>query len=178
MFKANNKDTRTTPGEHINFEHVSHRTLVFLLLALNMWLPVGFITKTQVIDILYKQKESRQSHCVYVNDLITKDRPWFTNFLLHKPNLQQVMHSANELAVILIERSNCSVICLMSNLQENLESIFTYCKLWFTCSIDICNLVLTMKQETMSKIIWAGNSQHSLQGLWQLVFKLSPQAGS
>ena len=38
MFKVNNKDTKTTPfGVFIvNFEHVSHLALVFLLLTLNM----------------------------------------------------------------------------------------------------------------------------------------------
>ena len=36
MFKVNNKDTRTMPGVFIvNFEHISHLVLVFLLLTLN-----------------------------------------------------------------------------------------------------------------------------------------------
>ena len=42
MFKVNNKDTRTTPPERrsgvfiVNFEHISRRILVFLLLNLNL----------------------------------------------------------------------------------------------------------------------------------------------
>ena len=51
MFKVNNKDTRTTQGLHktfrgttwrrsgvfiVNFEHISHLVLLFLLLTLNM----------------------------------------------------------------------------------------------------------------------------------------------
>ena len=43
MFKVNNKDTRTTPLAWrrsdvfiVNFEHISHLVLVFLLLTLNM----------------------------------------------------------------------------------------------------------------------------------------------
>ena len=35
MFKANNKDTGSTPFI-VNFEHISHLALVFLLLTLNM----------------------------------------------------------------------------------------------------------------------------------------------
>ena len=40
MFKVNNKDTRMTPRRSgifiVNFEHISHLVLVFLLLTLNM----------------------------------------------------------------------------------------------------------------------------------------------
>ena len=41
MFKANNKDTEMMPLESfcvfiVNFEHISHLVLVFLLLTLNM----------------------------------------------------------------------------------------------------------------------------------------------
>ena len=40
MFKVNNKDTRS--GIFIvNFEHISHLVLVFLLLTLNMQLRAG-----------------------------------------------------------------------------------------------------------------------------------------
>ena len=40
MFKVNNKDTRTTPWRRsgifiVNFEHISHLVLVFLLLTLS-----------------------------------------------------------------------------------------------------------------------------------------------
>ena len=51
MLKVNNEDTRTTPGvnfEHIfivNFEHISHFALVFLLLTLNMYLLTGKISQ-------------------------------------------------------------------------------------------------------------------------------------
>ena len=40
MFKVNNKDTRT-----VNFEHISHLVLVFLLLTLNMQMPAAFTWK-------------------------------------------------------------------------------------------------------------------------------------
>ena len=40
MFKVNNKDTRATLRRYgvfiVNFEHISHFVLVFLLLTLNM----------------------------------------------------------------------------------------------------------------------------------------------
>ena len=37
MFKVNNKATRRRSGDFIvNFEHISHLDLVFLLLTLNM----------------------------------------------------------------------------------------------------------------------------------------------
>ena len=39
MFKVNNKDNSS--GAFINFEHVSHLVLVFLLLTLNMQLQAG-----------------------------------------------------------------------------------------------------------------------------------------
>ena len=47
MFKVNNEETRTTPGRRsgffiVNFEHIPHLFLVFLLLTLNMQLPAGF----------------------------------------------------------------------------------------------------------------------------------------
>ena len=38
MFKVNNKDTGLLI---VNFEHISHLVLVFLLLTLNMQLPAG-----------------------------------------------------------------------------------------------------------------------------------------
>ena len=38
MFKVNNKDKSIFI---VNFEHISHLALVFLLLALNMSLPAG-----------------------------------------------------------------------------------------------------------------------------------------
>ena len=46
MSKVNNKDTRPTPWRRsgafiVNFGHVSHLALVFLLLTLNMYLPAG-----------------------------------------------------------------------------------------------------------------------------------------
>ena len=48
MFKSHNKDTRTTPDARrrsgvfiVNFEHISHLVLVFLLLTLNMEMPMG-----------------------------------------------------------------------------------------------------------------------------------------
>ena len=66
MFKVNNKDTRTTlcskltiktPERRqwrrsgvfiVNFEHISHLVLVFLLLTLNMQLPAGYGLNNQV----------------------------------------------------------------------------------------------------------------------------------
>ena len=39
MFKVNNKDTRMMPT--VNFEHISHLVLMFLLLTLNMQLLAG-----------------------------------------------------------------------------------------------------------------------------------------
>ena len=41
LFKVNDKNTRTTPWRRsgifiVNFEHISHLVLVFLLLTLNM----------------------------------------------------------------------------------------------------------------------------------------------
>ena len=44
MFKVNNKDTRRKRRSGVfivNFEHISHLVLVFLLLTLNMQLPAG-----------------------------------------------------------------------------------------------------------------------------------------
>ena len=40
MFKVNNKYTKMMPAGVlvVNFEHISHFVLVFLLLTLNMWL--------------------------------------------------------------------------------------------------------------------------------------------
>ena len=50
MSKVNNKDTRTTPWRRsgafiVNFGHVSHLALVFLLLTLNMYLPAGLFVQ-------------------------------------------------------------------------------------------------------------------------------------
>ena len=47
MFKINNKETRTTRHSgvfivNVNFEHISHLVLVFILSTLNMKLPAGF----------------------------------------------------------------------------------------------------------------------------------------
>ena len=42
MLKVNNKDTRRRSGVFIvNFEHILHLVLAFLLLTLNMKLPAG-----------------------------------------------------------------------------------------------------------------------------------------
>ena len=47
MFKVNNKGTRTTPMGFgvfiVNFEHILHLALAFLLLTLNMKLPTGLM---------------------------------------------------------------------------------------------------------------------------------------
>ena len=40
MFKVNNKDT-SSGVFFVNFEHISHLVLVFLLLTLNMQMPTG-----------------------------------------------------------------------------------------------------------------------------------------
>ena len=43
MFKVNNKDTWRRSGIFIvNFEHISHLLIVFILLTLNMKLLAGF----------------------------------------------------------------------------------------------------------------------------------------
>ena len=52
MFKVNSEDNRTVPVESsgvfiVNFEHISHLVLVFLLLTLNMQLPIGKQTITR-----------------------------------------------------------------------------------------------------------------------------------
>ena len=41
MLEVINKDTRMTSVFIVNFEHISHLVLVFLLLNLNMQLPPG-----------------------------------------------------------------------------------------------------------------------------------------
>ena len=46
MFKVNNKDTRMKRRSGVfivNFEHISHLVLVFLLLTLNMYFPAGYV---------------------------------------------------------------------------------------------------------------------------------------
>ena len=48
MFKVKNKDTRTTPL--VNFKHILHLALVFLLLNLNMQLPAGFSVVNMMND--------------------------------------------------------------------------------------------------------------------------------
>ena len=46
MFKVNNKVSRPTPGVFIvNFEHISHFVLLFLLLALSRSMPAGYTEK-------------------------------------------------------------------------------------------------------------------------------------
>ena len=42
MFKVNNKDKRHSTVFIVNFEHISHPVLEFLLLTLNMPLPTGW----------------------------------------------------------------------------------------------------------------------------------------
>ena len=46
MFKVNNKDTIFI----VNFKHISHLVLVFLLLTLNMYLPAGLLALTKSIQ--------------------------------------------------------------------------------------------------------------------------------
>ena len=62
MFKVNNKDARTTPERRhwrrsgvfiVNFKHVSHLVLVFLLLTLSRSMLTGYgwtLVKKQVIE--------------------------------------------------------------------------------------------------------------------------------
>ena len=53
MFKANNKETERGYDIFIvNFEHISHLVLPFLILTLNMYLPTGKTTSTAVQEIL------------------------------------------------------------------------------------------------------------------------------
>ena len=58
MFKVNNKDTRRRSGIFIvNFEHIPHLVLVFLLLTLNMQLPAGkCVSKSGLLQILTSGK--------------------------------------------------------------------------------------------------------------------------
>ena len=53
MFKVNNKDAISVVlvSLFVNFEHISHLVLVFLLLTLNMQLPAGKDIRTKLIDI-------------------------------------------------------------------------------------------------------------------------------
>ena len=41
MFKVNKKDIRTTSLTFVNFEHISHFALVFLLLSLSRQMSTG-----------------------------------------------------------------------------------------------------------------------------------------
>ena len=64
MFKVNNKVSRPTPGVFIvNFEHISHFVLLFLLLALSRSMPAGYTEK-------YGSEKALVLAC-------------FTNWLLH-----------------------------------------------------------------------------------------------
>ena len=65
MFKVNNKDIKTTPWHRsdvfiVNFEHISHLVLEFLLLNLNMQLLAGLkmtrINQMQDLNSLSKPK--------------------------------------------------------------------------------------------------------------------------
>ena len=48
IFKVNNRTSESRPGVFIvNFEHISHLVLVFLLLTLNMQLPAGTSLRQQ-----------------------------------------------------------------------------------------------------------------------------------
>ena len=55
MFKVNHKDSQNDASGvvllsfFVNFEHISHLVLAFLLLALNMWLPTGWLMKEEAL---------------------------------------------------------------------------------------------------------------------------------
>ena len=59
MFKVNNKDTSSVIFI-VNFEHILHFALVFLLLTLNMQLPPGEYTK-RMMPYSYEEKIGRYS---------------------------------------------------------------------------------------------------------------------
>ena len=53
MFKVNNKDAKCRSGVFIvNFEHISHLVLVFLLLTLNMQLPAGKLVLVRFVQFI------------------------------------------------------------------------------------------------------------------------------
>ena len=56
MFNVNNKDSRKKrhwcrSGIFVNFEHVSHLVLAFLLLNLNMLLPAGLVPEARSLHL-------------------------------------------------------------------------------------------------------------------------------
>ena len=67
MFKVNNKDNKTTERRHwrlsgifiVNFEHISHHILVYLLLTWSKQLPAGFISFKQIVLCLWWTSDSR-----------------------------------------------------------------------------------------------------------------------
>ena len=73
MFRVNNKDTRTTPSVFIvNFEHISHLVLVFLLLTLSRLMLaemslfgksiIKVILSANVLALAYLQIESKANY--------------------------------------------------------------------------------------------------------------------
>ena len=73
MFRVNNKDTRTTPSVFIvNFEHISHLVLVFLLLTLSRLMLaemslfgksiIKVILSANVLVLAYLQIESKANY--------------------------------------------------------------------------------------------------------------------
>ena len=58
MFNVNNKDT--TGDFFVNFEHVQHHVLVFLLLTQNMYLLAEFLQKVVFSTVFYPIRISLQ----------------------------------------------------------------------------------------------------------------------
>ena len=50
MFKVNNKARRRSGVSIVNFEHISHLVLVFLLLTLNRLIPTERLN--QILDVV------------------------------------------------------------------------------------------------------------------------------
>ena len=57
---------RRCGGFTVNFEHISHFALVFLLLILNMWLPAGMDCKPKLLCYIQTRKYTDKIKALYL----------------------------------------------------------------------------------------------------------------
>ena len=115
MFKVNNKDSRTTPMVFIvNFEHISHITLMFLLLTLNMQLSTStHVTGCFHHQLLLQNPPSQMSAGVLATSLLANN--YFCKKLHH---IQQGSKYASASLVFLLLDSNFYVLTIIINFPQ------------------------------------------------------------
>ena len=129
MFKVNNKDTRTTPERrsgvfNVNFEHISHHVLVFLLLTFSMSMQAG-LTKCRLGGEPWNHSFSTFAK---FSEELTFLTPWYAHCL----KVRKVIFLTRFVHFFWKSRNGIDGSCLLIPIYLPLSLYIYFCE-WFNC---------------------------------------------